>query len=172
MVVTVRTSWELQRSFLFITLSSNSWHRLSYQTLTGMEAPQMSMIRRDSKGSLEMWGAMYSMGTIALQEPAHSEGIVATQAQREEGRVVLVHGRRENWEEQVALGGTMDLWKRGHNLNFSIGLPARTLTGQISEEAGRQGDPSVWSMPVSLGAESRAGSGSKGAAHCHSALTH
>lgn len=80
-----------------------------YQTLTRMEAPQMSMIRRDSKGSLEMWSAMYSMGTIALQEPAHSEGIVATQAQREEGRVVLVHGRRENWEEQVALGGTMDL---------------------------------------------------------------
>lgn len=86
--------------------------------------------------------------------------------------MVLVHGRREKWEEQLALGGTIDLCEWGLDLNFFHRISWRTLTGQIAEEARRQGDPSVWSIPISLATESRAGHGLKGATPLSQCLTH
>lgn len=117
-----------------------------------------------------MCGAVYSRGTTAWQEPGHSRGLVATHAQRDEGREwsgstvgERIGKSRLPWEEPwISVNGDL-------TSIFSIGPPARTLAGQITEKAGRQGDPSVWSMPVSLGQRAGQEVGLKGQRHGHSA---
>lgn len=113
------------------------------------------------------------IGTIALQEPGHGSGVVATQAQRDEGREWSWYTVGERIGKSRLPWGEPWISANGDLTSvFSIWSPARTLTGQITEEAGRQGDPSLWSKPVSLATESRAGCGSKGATPLSQCLTH